>query len=85
MITLKIDVNKIDKSRLFKGQKGTYLDLVLIETPGGKFGDYMVKQSQTKEEREARKEMPILGNGKKIGGKSKRVEADPFSDDNEIF
>jgi len=68
MILAKIDVTKIDKARLFKGEKGTYLDLVLIETPGGQYGDYMIKQSVTKEEREARKEMPILGNGKIVGG-----------------
>ena len=68
MILAKIDVTKIDKARLFKGEKGTYLDVVLIETPNGQYGDYMIKQSVTKEEREARKEMPILGNGKIMGG-----------------
>lgn len=71
MITVKIDVTKIDKARLFKGAKGTYLDLILIETPGGEYGDYMVKQSITKEEREAKLQMPILGNGKNMGGGSR--------------
>lgn len=66
MITLKIDVTKLDKARFFKGEKGTYCDLILIETPNGQYGDYMVKQSVTKEERQARVEMPILGNGKII-------------------
>lgn len=41
-----------------------FLELVLIDTPGGKYGDYMVKQSQSIEDRKARKETPILGNGK---------------------
>ncbi len=68
MITVKIDVTKIDKARLFKGAKGTYLDLILIETPNGEYGDYMVKQSVTKEERLAKLQMPILGNAKNMGG-----------------
>ena len=63
MITVKINVDKIDKSKLFKGEKGTYLDLVLFETD--KFdNDYIVKQSLTKEERESGKKAEILGNGK---------------------
>lgn len=68
MITVKIDYDKIDTSRLFKGAKGRYLSLVLIETPGGQYGDYMVKQDTTKEERAAKVSLPILGNGKNFGG-----------------
>lgn len=68
MITVKIDYDKVDTSRLFKGQKGRYLNLVLIETPGGQYGDYMVKQETSKEERLAKVNLPILGNGKNLGG-----------------
>ena len=72
MITARINVKMIDKARLFTGEKGTYLDIVLIETPNGKYGnDYMVKQSISKEDREAGAEAPILGNGKII----KKAEA----------
>jgi len=53
----KIDVTKIDKARLFKGEKGTYLDLVIIETPTSKYGSHIIKQSAPKGT-----EMPILGN-----------------------
>lgn len=66
MIAVKIDFDKIDESKLFQGKKGRYLDLVLIPTPNGKYGDYLVKQSQTKEERERGEEVPILGNGKHV-------------------
>ena len=53
MITGKINCSKIDKTRLFKGEKGTYLDVVLIETPNDQHGnDYMIVQGVTKEERE---------------------------------
>ena len=30
-IKVKIDVTKIEKSELYEGQKGTYLNVVLIE------------------------------------------------------
>lgn len=70
MITAKIDVTKIDKTKLFKGEKGTYLDIVLIETPNNQYGDdYMIAQSATKEEREAGKKGAIIGNAKIRGPK----------------
>jgi len=92
MITLSIDVTQIDKSRLKEitrknGQKAKFLELILIETPDGQYGDYMVKQGLTKEEREARVEMPILGNGKNVGGgnrqQSRPVQRQPKMD--EVF
>lgn len=67
VITAKINVSAIDKEKLFTGAKGTYLDIVLIPTPGGKFGDYMVTQSISKEERDAGKKGAILGNAKIMG------------------
>lgn len=72
MITVKIDVTKIDKNLLYKGAKGTYLDVVLFETPDDKFGnDYRVVQGVTKEARAAGVKGAILGNGKVIGGNAK--------------
>lgn len=67
--TVKIDVTQIDKSRLFEGKpKGSgeipkYLKLVLIpRKEAGKYGEtHIVKQDSTKEEREAGKELPIIG------------------------
>lgn len=72
MIKLKIDVTKIDKARLFKGAKGTYLNLVVYEndTPDQFGNDFSVKQECTKEEREAGVKMPYIGNGEHIGQKS---------------
>ena len=68
MIKLKIDVTKIDKARLYKGAKGTYLDCVLIETKNNQYGDdYMIVQEVTKEERENGVKGPILGNAKILG------------------
>lgn len=70
MITGKIDVSKIDKSKLFKGEKGTYLDIILIETPNGQYGDYMIAQSVSKEERAAGVKGAILGNAKNLNSGS---------------
>lgn len=80
MITISIDVTQLDKSRFKRmtrknGKEAVFCDLVLIETPEGKYGDYMVKQSVTKDERAAKKEMPILGNGKHFGLRSSKPEA----------
>lgn len=64
-ISIKIDVTKIDKDRLFKGAKGTYLDLTtFIDTENeGQFGDHgFISQSTSKEEREQGVRTPILGN-----------------------
>lgn len=64
-ISIKIDVTKIDKARLFKGKKGTYLDLTtFIDTDNpGEHGDHgFIAQSVSKEEREQKVQTQILGN-----------------------
>lgn len=66
LISIKIDVTKLDESRYFQGQKGTYLDITGILNDGpDKNGNYgFITQSVTKEEREAKVQLPILGNFK---------------------
>ena len=67
-----INVNKIDKEKLFKGKKGNYLDIVLIPTPDSKYDqDYVIMQQTKKDE-----ESIILGNGKIAQGKKKEAEDD---------
>lgn len=84
IIACKIDVTKIDKARLFEGRNGAkYLDAVLIETPDGKYGDFMICQSVTKEEREAGTRGAILGNGKYVGGNPEPRRA-PVPDTTEL-
>lgn len=71
MILGKIDVTKIDKTKLFLGKSGAkYLDICLIETPNNQYGDsHMITQSVSKEEREKGVKGAILGNAKTFGGK----------------
>lgn len=66
-ISLKIDVTKLDKSRFFVGQKGTYTDLTVFidsENPS-QYGDHGgISQSATQEERGQGVKMPFIGNAK---------------------
>ena len=64
VINVKLNVKKIEKDRLYIGDKGTYLDaaIILFEEPD-KFGnDGMIVQNVSKEERTAGKKGTILGN-----------------------
>jgi hypothetical protein len=68
-LSLKIDVTKIDKSRLYKGAKGTYLDLTTFvdtDQQDQYENNGFISQSVTKEERDAKVQTPILGNVKVI-------------------
>jgi hypothetical protein len=67
VITAKVNCSLIDKSKLFKGAKGTYLDLVLFETENDQYGnDYVVVQSVSKEDRAKGIKGVILGNARII-------------------
>lgn len=66
-VSLKIDVSKIDKARLFQGQKGTYLDAtVFIDVDQlDQYGNSgMITQDVTKEEKQQGVKGNILGNCK---------------------
>lgn len=72
MIRIKMDVKKINKSQLFVGAKGTYMDLTLMDNRDGtdEYGnDGFVVQDIGKERREAGEKGPIVGNWKHIGQK----------------
>jgi len=72
MIKIKINVNNIDKNRLFKGEKGTYLNAVLIPTPDNQYNDYMIVEDISKEERERGTKGNILGNAKEFKSDSQQ-------------
>ena len=77
MISLKIDVSLLDKTRFFRSQKPAkdghlpiYADIILVPSREGKdqYGnDGFVAQSASKEEKAAGLKLPILGNYKTIG------------------
>lgn len=64
-VRIKLNVSQIDKARLFRGQKGVYLDATAFIDldEKGQYGDNgMVTQDVSKEEREQGVKGPILGN-----------------------
>ena len=63
-IVIKINCAKIDKSRLFRVEKGTYLDAILVHKPSQYGDDYFIAQSVTKEERDAGVKGAIIGGAK---------------------
>ena len=66
-ISLKIDVSKIDKNRLFKGQKGVYSDataFVDLDDLDQYGNSGMITQDVSAEEKKAGTQGAILGNSK---------------------
>lgn len=63
-LNLKIDVTKIDKSKMFKGQKGTYLDATIFVDLDNEdqYGNNGMITQNWKDQQKG--EGPILGNGK---------------------
>ena len=61
-VTIKLNVNKIDKEHLYQGEKGKYLTLTVVPTPNNQYGDdYMVTQYRGKGI-----DSVILGNGRDL-------------------
>jgi len=70
MQSLNINVSKIDRTALYDGAKGKYLNLTLLDNREGtdQYGnDGMIVQDLGKERRLAGEKGPILGNWKHIG------------------
>ena len=66
-VSLRIDVSKIDKERLYKGQKGVYLDataFIDLDELDQYGNSGMITQDVSKEERDAGTKGAILGNSK---------------------
>ena len=66
-ISVRIDMKKIDEKRIYKGQKGDYLDLttfVNLDEKDQYDNNGFISQSTTQEERAAKVKTPILGNVK---------------------
>ena len=79
----QIDVLKINKDKLFVGKKGKYLNIILIPTPEGQYGDFVIVEEVSEEERKAGEKGTILGNGKflvKKGEVSQDKKAEPEDD-----
>jgi hypothetical protein len=91
-VNFKVDVSKLDKSRLYKGAKGVYADMTaFIDIDEvGQYGDNgTISQQTSKEERDQGMKMPIIGNttvfwrddgqpvAKKVDGNAPQSQAPP--------
>lgn len=84
MITLNINVTRIDKAHLYEGKSGKYLSLVLFENKDGpdQYGnDGFVTQGVSKEERAKGVKGPIIGNWKNIETKPRQQTTKPRQQD----
>ena len=64
-VSVKIDVSKIEKARLYQGTKGTYLDMTTfidLDQKDQFENNGFISQDVSKEEREAGEKGKILGN-----------------------
>ena len=67
LINLSIDVEKLPKQKFVKGKKGTYYNFTIAVNDETRFGNNVsAYDSQTKEEREAKKNRDYIGNGKVV-------------------
>lgn len=69
---LKLNLSKIDKTSLFKGEKGTYGDFtIMLNDSVDQYGNHgFITQDIGKERRAKGERGPILGNGKMVEGAS---------------
>ena len=74
--TASLDVTKIDKGKLYKGKKGTYLNITILwKDEPDEYGNHaMIVQDVGKEAREAGEQGAILGNAKHIQQKKSQPE-----------
>jgi hypothetical protein len=68
LFSASLDVSKITKSKLVKGQKGKYANVTIsINDEKDQYGNIAsIYESQTKEEREAKAPKVYLGNAKLV-------------------
>jgi len=81
-IQVKLDVTKIDKTKLFQGKQGTYLDAVIFlkDTPDQYGNNGMIVQSVSADERAQGIKGAILGNVKVMQPQAQQQAQAPISD-----
>jgi|TARA_B100000497_G_scaffold24166_1_gene28382 hypothetical protein len=90
LINLNINVENLPKEKFVKGKKGVYYNFTIsVNDDTNQFGQNVSAfDSQTKEEREAKKPKQYIGNGRVLwtDGKSTKAqqEAQPQDNDNNV-
>ena len=90
LINLNLNVEKLPKEKFVKGKKGVYYNFTIsVNDDNNQFGQNVTAfDSQTKEEREAKKPKLYLGNGSTLWTDGKSVkpqqEDQPQDNDNNV-
>ena len=76
IINASLDLTKIEKSKIIKGKKGSYINVTMfVNDEVDQYGNNAsIIMSQTKEEREAKTPRVYLGNGKTVGNDQPKAE-----------
>jgi len=87
LLSISIDVSKLDKSRFYQGKKGTYasLDVWVSDEPDQYGNDASVSETLTKEERDSGSKKNYVGSGKKLYGWGKSPKKDDSSSEEVPF
>ena len=84
IIRYTLNLDKLDKSKVIKGKKGTYYDLTLsVNDDISQYGDNVsVYDTQSKEDRQAKKNRNYVGNGQVVWTDGS-IQAVPYKGDSE--
>jgi hypothetical protein len=87
LVGLSIDVDKINKDKLYKGKKGTYLKLTIaLNDQEDNYGNTVsCWEEQSEEERKNKDKKNYLGNGKVVWSDDSQPAKAESSDDDLPF
>jgi len=86
IISISINVDKIDKSELILGKKGRYLPLtIIVNDKKDNYGnDVVAHLSQSEEERKEKKGKKYFGNGRVIYSSNTQVKDSPEQPEDDL-
>ena len=88
LLNVSINVENLPKEKFVKGKKGVYYNFTIsVNDETNQFGQNVAAfDSQTKEEREAKKPKQYIGNGKVVwtDGKSTKAEQEVQEKENNV-
>ena len=86
LVALNINLDKIDKSKIYKGKKGNYYSVTLsINDEEDQYGNTVSAwNSQTEEERKNKAERVFIGNGKTVWSDEKTAKKEVVETEDDL-
>ena len=63
IITAKINLRAVQQEHVYQGQKGDWLDIVIIPTANSQWSTHLIVQDTGEANRLIKSQRPIIGNG----------------------